>query len=83
MKKYLIALIPFVVCTVLCFALSTSEPKPYPDPLYPYRNEAALDCLSSMWFVIGIIVSGMAISVLLIEDMFSGISRLFKKRREK
>ena len=75
MKKYLAALIPFVVCSGLALIYSQMKPTDYPDPTYPYRTPGLLAYLSSTWFIIGIILTALFFIFILMDD----ISKYLKK----
>jgi hypothetical protein len=76
MKKYFLALIPFVVCSTLALIYGSLEPKDFPDPTYPYRTPEMLQYLSSRWFLIGGVLSILAFVLIAIED----ISNLIEKK---
>jgi hypothetical protein len=80
MIKYLAALIPFIVCTVFAFTYGNISPKDYPDVSYPYRTPEMLSYLSSRWFLIGVVLSGLSFIIILLEDVFEFIE---KKRIER
>lgn len=87
MKKYLIALIPFVVCSMLAYIYVNMKPADYPDPTYPYRPPEMLSYLSSNWFVIGVVLSFLCFILLLIEDVFKFVDKKilewqFKKEKK-
>ena len=75
-KKYLIALIPFVVCTLLslCFSFKDSNQD------HPYRSELVLCYLAITWFFIGIIYSLMFFVIILLDDVFDRVQKHFKMR---
>jgi hypothetical protein len=77
MKKYLIALIPFIFCSGLALIYGHMPPKDYPDPTYPYRTPGALSYLSSRWFLIGLVLSGLFFVFILMED----ISKYIEKKK--
>ena len=77
MKKYLIALIPFVFCSGLALIYSHMEPKDYPDPTYPYRTPGVLSYLSTNWFIIGIVLTALFLIFILMDD----ISDYFEKKK--
>lgn len=81
MKKYLASLIPVTFCTILSVIYAVKTPKNYPDPSYPYQTEGTLAYLSSGWFYIGIIVSGIFICMFIINDIFNYIARFIEKKR--
>jgi hypothetical protein len=41
-KKYLLALTPFVGCTILSIIFAIKQRKEYPHPSYPYQTEGPL-----------------------------------------
>ena len=87
MKKYLIALSPFVVCSTLTLLYSNLKPKDFPDPTYPYRTQEMLAYLSSRWFWIGIVLSILFFIFILMDDIFKFIEkkkweRILKKDRK-
>ena len=57
------------------------NPEDYPAKSYPYRSEGALDYLSTGWFAIGIVLSLVVFSLLVIGDIFSYIDKTLEKRR--
>lgn len=81
MKKYLASLIPVTFCTILSVIYAVKTPKNYPDPSYPYQTEGTLAYLSTGWFYIGIIVSGIFISMFIINDIFNYIAKIIEKKR--
>lgn len=83
MKKYFIALIPFVACSVLALIYRNLEPKDFPDPTYPYRALGALHYLSSRWFIIGVVLSILAFIFIAMEDISSFIENKILKRKIK
>jgi hypothetical protein len=83
MKKYLIALIPIIVCSVLAIIYANLEPKDYPDPRYPYHTAWMLEYLSSRWFLIGIVLSILSFIIILAEDVSTSIGKKLWKRRLK
>ena len=83
MKKYLLVLIPFTVCSLLGYIYRSIEPKDYPHPTYPYRTPEMLDYLSSTWFIIGAVLSILLLSLLIIEDASSFFGRKLTERRMK
>jgi hypothetical protein len=80
-RKYLASLVPLIICTGLSIIFSLQEPKNFPDPSYPYRTKEALDYLSSGWWLIGIVLSGVLFCIILIEDVFRYLERLYDERR--
>jgi len=80
MKKYLIVLVPFIVCSILAIIYGNLEPKDYPDPIYPYRTPEMLQYLSSRWFIIGSVVSSLLFILFLIEDGSKWIERKLSER---
>lgn len=81
MKKYLVSLIPFIICTILSFVYGAKAPKQFPDLSYPYQTKATLAYLSATWFYIGIIISGIFISMFIINDIFDYVSKVIDKKR--
>jgi hypothetical protein len=81
MKKYLIALIPFIVCSILSLIYRNMEPKDFPDPTYPYRNPGVLYYLSSRWFMIGIVLSILFFIFISMEDISNFIEKKIWNRR--
>jgi hypothetical protein len=81
MKKYLASLIPFLFCTVLSFIYGTRTPKDFPDPSYPYQTEGTLAFLSTGWFYVGIVISGIFISMFVISDLFDLVVKAIEKKR--
>jgi len=79
MKKYLIVLLPFIVCSILALIYGNLEPKNFPDPIYPYRTPGMLQYLSTRWFIIGAVVSILLFILFLIEDDLSGSKRNYRK----
>jgi hypothetical protein len=80
-RKYLVSLIPFVVCTGLSVTYSLLDPKNYPDPSYPFKTKEVLDYLSQGWLLIGIVLSGVFFSIILIDDVFRYLEGLYDQRR--
>ncbi len=83
MKKYLVALAPLVVCSVLAVIYGNLEPKDFPDPTFPYRTPGALHYLSSRWFLIGVVLSILAFIFIAMEDISDFIEKKIWKRRIK
>ncbi len=83
MKKYLASLIPFLVCTGLSFIYGVKTPRSFPDPSYPYQTKGTLAYLSMTWFYIGIIISGIFISMFAIGDIFDWLAKATQRKREK
>jgi len=83
MKKYLLVLLPFTVCSLLAYIYGSIEPKDYPHPTYPYRTPGILHYLSNTWFIIGIVLSILLFILLIIEDAFSFIEKKLEERRLK
>jgi hypothetical protein len=84
MKKYLIALLPFIICSMLAVFYANLEPKGFPDPTYPYRTPGTLQFLSSRWFIIGLVLSLLLGILLGMEDLFKFIEKkLFERRLRK
>jgi len=81
MKKYLATLIPFVICSILSFVYGSKTPKDYPDPSYPYQTSENLAYLSTRWFYIGIIVTGIFICMFIINDFIDYIAKVIEKKR--
>jgi hypothetical protein len=81
MKKYLVSLIPFFFCTVLSSIYGAKTPKDFPDPVYPYQTKGTLSYLSTTWFYIGIIISGIFISMFIISDIFDYVAKASEKKR--
>ena len=73
MKKYLASLIPFIY--------GAKSPKDFPDPSYPYQTKGTLAYLSTAWFYIGIILSGIFICMFIINDVFDYIAKAIEKKR--
>jgi hypothetical protein len=80
MKRYLVVFVPFAVCTLLALVYANMQPQDYPHPSYPYRTPGVLWYLSTRWFIIGIVLSGVALSILLFHDIFNAMERYFEKR---
>ena len=83
MKKYLIALIPFVVCSIISVVFYFSEPKDYPDPSYPYRTQEYMIYFTNRWFWFGIILSGLFLIIILFEDIPKRIDKYLRDKRFK
>ena len=83
MKKYLASCIPFIVCTILSFIYWVKTPKDYPDPSYPYQTEWILEYLSTGWFFVGIIMTGIFIGMFIISDIFDYVMKLIDRRRDR
>jgi hypothetical protein len=83
MKKYLIALLPFIICSILALIYGNLEPKVYSDPTYPYRTSAMLQYLSSRWLIIGAVVSILFLILVLMEDASKWIEKKLLERRIK
>ncbi len=83
MKKYLIGLLPFIVCLLLGVYYASLEPKGFPDPTYPYRTPVMLQYLSSRWIIIGIVLSSILYIIILIEDISKYIEKKLWERRIK
>jgi len=81
MKKYLVALIPFIVCSLLAILYGNLEPKDYPDPRYPYRTGFVLEYLPSRWFLIGVVLSILFFIIILAEDLSASLQKKLWKRR--
>jgi len=81
MKKYLASLIPLLFCTVLSFIYGTRTPKDFPDHSYPYQTEGTLAYLSTGWFYVGVVLSGIFISMLIIGDVFDLVAKAIEKKR--
>jgi hypothetical protein len=81
MKKYLASLIPFLFCTLLAFIYGAKAPKECPDPSYLYQTEEALAYLSTAWYYIGIIMSGIFVSMFIINDIFDYVANAIKRKR--
>ena len=81
MKKYLSSLIPVIFCTILSIVYAVKTPKNYPDSSYPYQTEGTLAYLSTGWFYIGIVVSGIFISMFIINDIYNYIEKLIEKKK--
>ena len=80
MKKYLASLIPLLFCTVLSFIYGTRTPKDFPDPSYPYQTEGALAYLSTGWFCVGVVLSGIFISMFITSDVFYFGAKAIEKK---
>jgi len=81
MKKYLASLIPLLFCTVLSFIYGTKTLKDFPDPSYPYQTEGTLAYLSTGWFYVGVVLSGIFISMFIIGDVFDLVAKAIEKKR--
>lgn len=81
MKKYLASLIPFLICTLLSFIYGTKTPKDFPDPSFPYQTKDTLSYLSTGWFFVGIVISGIFISMFIISDVFDYVATAIEKKR--
>jgi hypothetical protein len=75
MKKYLIALIPIIVCTILAVIYGNVQPTDFPDQSYPYRTPEMLSYLSSRWFLIGLVLGALCFIIILVEDVFDFIEK--------
>ncbi len=80
MKKYLAALVPFVVCSLVSLLFFLADPKDYPDPSYPYRTPAYLAYFTKGWFWIGVILSVMVLFIIGIEEFFGYLKRREQRR---
>jgi hypothetical protein len=79
-RKYLLSLTPFVFCTILSFIYAAKKPKDFPNPSYPYQTEGALAYLSAGWLIIGIVFTGIFLSILLINDILEWVAKAMKKK---
>ena len=82
-RKYFASLIPFIICGGLSVIFSLKEPLDFPDASYPYRTKEYLDFLSQGWLLVGVVLSGVFLSIILIDDIFSYFERLREERRAK
>ncbi len=80
MKKYLAALVPFVVCSLASLLFFLAEPKDYPDPSYPYRTPAYLGYFTNRWFWIGVVLSVIVLFIIGIEDFSNYLKRREQQR---
>ena len=78
--KYLVALSPLVLCGILSFTYTRITPRDVTDLQNPYRTQPLLEYLSTTWFYIGIVLSLVFLSVIVIEDIFNRIQRNLEKR---
>ncbi len=81
MKKYLAALIPVIFCTILSLIYGAKAPKDFPDPSYPYQTKGVLSYLSTTWFLVGVVISVIFITILLIDDIFDYLAKVIEKKR--
>jgi hypothetical protein len=81
MKKYMASLIPFLFCSILSYIYGTKAPKDFPDPSYPYQTKGTLSYLSTTWFYVGIIMSAIFISMLIIGDIFDYVAKASDKKK--
>jgi hypothetical protein len=79
MKKYLYALVPLAVCLGLAVFIGNLKPTDYPDITYPYRTPEALEGLSSIYVLVGLVLSGLMIVCLFIYDIFKKIDKKLGK----
>jgi formate-dependent nitrite reductase membrane component NrfD len=82
MKKYLASLAPFLFCTILSFIYGTKTPKNYGDPSYPFQTKGTLAYLSTAWFYIGIIMTGVFITMFIISDAVDYLAKAIEKKRK-
>jgi len=52
----------------------------FPDPSYPYQTEGALAYLSTGWFCVGVVLSGIFISMFITSDVLILVQRQLKRR---
>jgi hypothetical protein len=83
MKKYLLSLIPFIICSLLSLIYLYIQPQDYPHPSYPYRTPGVLYYLSSRWFIIGIVLSVLCFLIMVVEDIFGRIEKWSERRHLK
>jgi hypothetical protein len=79
--KYWAGLMPFIICAGLSVIFSLKAPKDYPDPSYPFETKEMLNYLSEGWFLVGIVLSGVFLSIILLDDVFNYLERLWEERR--
>jgi hypothetical protein len=77
LKKYLVTLIPFIICGALSLCISSMDP----NPAHPYRTAPVLGYLALVWFYIGIVYSLMFFVIILLDDVFNKLQRFFCNRR--
>jgi len=76
MKKYFWVLVPFLICTSLALFFAFTDP----NPDAAYGREWIYDYLSGSWLGIGVILSGLTLSILFIYDIFDFWERASKRR---
>ena len=81
MKKYIVALIPFIVCSILSLSYKNIEPKDFPDPTFPYHTQGVLYYLSTRWFMIGIVLSIIFFIFIFMDDISNFIEKKIWERR--
>lgn len=81
MKKYLITPIPFLVCWGISIYYRHAPSYDYPDPRYQFSKPGVLAYLADRWFLIGAVLTGIIISILLIEDLFEFLEKLKRRNR--
>lgn len=80
MKKYLAAIAPLVICSVLAIIYHNHKPvEDYTDPLYIYRSKGAIRYYTFMYVFIGAIISAILSYILVIDDFFKLFERTFIK----
>ncbi len=82
MKKYLLSLIPLVICVLISAALHYREAAGPGEELVMYRSRGMLNWLRDLWLIIGATVSGILISCMLIDDTFNIVEKFVARRRD-
>ncbi len=82
MKKYLYTLIPFVICFVISISLQIIGQRDAPHPSEPFINPWTLQYLSTNWIIIGLVITFVLVSGLLISDLVDYGGKLIEKYRD-
>jgi hypothetical protein len=84
MKKYLIALIPFICGSIFSIIYNNLQPQDWTHPNFPWhKTPGMLHYLASGSFIFGIVLSILFFIFILMEDIFSFVDKKLMQRRLK
>ena len=87
LRKYLVAPVPLIVCSLLSLIYKNLPPIEHPTITSPLRDPETLSYLSRVWFLIGIVLSILFFIFILMDDISDFIEkkkweRILKKERK-
>ena len=80
-RKYLLCLVPLAACLAISLAMHLRQPADPHDELYLYRSPEMLAYLRNAWLLIGVIVSGVLLVCVAIDDAFRRGENAAERRR--